>query len=140
MIHTLLPRLGQLIRPEHAQQIAKEQGWYRRPGKISPFEFLYSALGQSSALDLTLNAQASSLSQPVTRQAVDQRYTAAAVRFFRSAFHQAVTETLTWTSPSALVQRLQQRFAAVRLFDSTHCACSDALAEIFPACGGGGGE
>ena len=58
MIHTLLQRLTQLIRPERAQQFAQEQGWYKRKGKISPFEFLYSTLGQSSALELTLTAQA----------------------------------------------------------------------------------
>jgi hypothetical protein len=140
MINTLLQRLGQLIRPERAQQIAKEQGWFKRQGKISAFEFLYSAMGQTSALHLTLNAQASSLSEPVSRQAIDQRYTQAAVQFFRSAFHEVVTETLTWKSPSAMALLLQQRFKAVRLFDSTHCACSDALAKIFPAWGGGGGE
>ncbi len=140
MMNTLRQRLGQLIRPERAQQIAKEQGWFKRQGKISAFEFLYSAMGQSSALHLTLNAQASSLSQPVTRQAIDQRYTAAAVQLFKSAFSQAVTETLTWKSQSTMATLLEQHFQAVRLFDSTHCPCSDALAELFPACGGGGGE
>ena len=39
-----------------------------------------------------------------------------------------------------MTQLLRQRFQAVRLFDSTHCPCSDALAKIFPGCGGGGGE
>jgi hypothetical protein len=140
MINTLLQRLNQIMRPERAQQIAKEQGWYQRQGKISPFEFLFSTLGQSSALELTLNAQASSLSQPVTRQAIDQRYTAEAVKFFKAAFSESLATTLTWKTPSAMTELLQQRFAAVRLFDSTHCACSDALAQIFPACGGGGGQ
>jgi len=138
MINTLLQRLTQLIRPERAQQIAKEHGWYRRRGKISPFEFLYSSLGQGSALELTLNAQAGSLSEPVTRQALDQRYRPAAVAFFKHAFQESLAQTLNWKTDSAMTGLLQQRFAAVRLFDSTHCPCSDALAQLFPACGGGG--
>jgi hypothetical protein len=57
MINTLLQRLDKLIRPDRAEQLAKEHGWRRRRGKISAFEFLFSALGQASALELTLNAQ-----------------------------------------------------------------------------------
>ena len=140
MFHTLVQRLAQLIRPERAQQIAKEQGWHKRQGKISPFEFLYSALGQGSALELTLNAQAGSLSEPVTRQAIDQRYSPAAVDFFKSAFYESLATSLSWKTDSVMTQSLQHCFAAVRLFDSTHCPCSDALAQLFPACGGGGGE
>lgn len=136
MINTLLQRLTQLIKPHRAQQIAKAQGWQKRQGKISAFEFLFSALGQASALDLTLDAQASSLSEPVTRQAVDQRYNATTVPYFKAAFAECLATTLNWKTDSAMTQLLQQRFRAVRLFDSTQCACSDALAELFPACGG----
>ena len=134
MINTLLQRLTQLIRPERARQLAKEQGWYRRQGKISPFEFLYSGLGQGSALELTLSAQASSLSEPVSRQAIDQRYNPAAVKFFKHAFQESLAQTLNWKTDSAMTRLLGQRFAALRLFDSTHCPCSDALAQLFPAC------
>jgi hypothetical protein len=140
MINTLLQRLAQLIRPERAQQIAKEHGWSQRPGKISPFEFLYSSLGQSSALELTLNAQAGSLSEPVSRQALYQRYGPSAVEFFKHAFQESLAQTLNWKTDSAMSRLLRQRFAAVRLFDSTQCPCSDALAELFPACGGGGAQ
>lgn len=138
IFNTLLQRLAQLIQPHRAEQLAKEHGWRRRrSGKISAFEFLYSCLGQSSALELTLNSQASSLSQPVSRQAIDQRYTPAAVEFFKSAFQESLATSFTWKSDSLMVQRIQQRFAAVRLFDSTYCPCSDALDQIFPASGGG---
>lgn len=139
MINTLLQRLAQLIRPERAKQLAQETGWYKRKGKISPFEFLYSGLGQSSALELTLNAQASTLSQPVSRQAIDQRYHPQAVEFFKSAFQLSLSTALSYKTESAMTQLLQKRFAAVRLFDSTYCACSDALATLFPAYRGGGG-
>ena len=138
--HTLLQRLTELIQPHRAQQLAKAHGWYQRRGKIAPFEFLFSVVGQGSAMELTLNAQASALSETVSRQALDQRYNPAAVPFFQAAFQEALATTLTWKIDSTMVRLLQQRFAAVRLFDSTHCSCSEALAKIFPGCGGGGGQ
>jgi len=133
-------RLTLLLQPHRAQQLAHEHGWHQRAGRISPFEFLFSTIGQSSALALTLNAQASTLSEPVTRQAIDQRYTPPAVEYFKASFQEALATSLAWKTDSAMVQSLQQRFQAVRLFDSTHCPCVDALARIFPACGGGGGQ
>jgi hypothetical protein len=139
MFNTLFQRLSQLIQPHRIQQLAKEHGWCQRRGKIPAFEFLFSALGQSSALDLTLNAQAAALSLPVTRQAIDQRYNPAATAFFEAAFQDALATSLTWTTNSPMVCGIQKHFTAVRIFDSTHCPCEDALAKIFPACGGGGG-
>ncbi len=136
IFNTLLQRLAQLIQPHRAQQLAKDHGWSKRSGKISPFEFLFSCLGQASALELTLNAQASSFSQPVSRQAIDQRYNPAAVDYFKAAFEETLATTLAWKSDSLMTQKLRQHFPAIRLFDSTQCACSDALAQIFPACGG----
>jgi hypothetical protein len=138
--NTLQQRLTQLIQPHRSQHLAKEHGWCKRLGKISAFEFLFSAVGQGSALELTLNAQASALTQTVTRQAIDQRYNPAAVRFFEAAFQEGLATSLAWKTDSVMVRLLQQRFGAVRLFDSTHCSCSDALAQIFPGCGGGGGQ
>ncbi len=140
IFNTLLQRLAQLIQPHRAEQLAKEHGWRRRTGKISGFEFLYSCIGQNSALELSLRSQASSFSQPVSRQAVDQRYTPAAVEFFKAAFQESLATSLTWKTDSLVVQRLQPRFAAVRLFDSTYCACSDALQRIFPGPGGGAAQ
>lgn len=140
MLNTLLQRLPQLIQPHRIQQLAQEHRWHQRRGKISAFQFLFSTLGQASALDLTLQAQAATFSEPVSRQAVHQRYNPAAVEFFKAAFHETLAHTLSWKTDSAMTQALRQAFRAVRLFDSTHCACSDALAQLFPACGGGGGQ
>lgn len=52
--NTFLHRFTQLIQPHRAQQLAKEHGWAKRQGKIPAFEFLLSAVGQGSALQLTL--------------------------------------------------------------------------------------
>jgi hypothetical protein len=138
--NTVLQRLTQLIQPQRVQQLAKEHGWCKRKGKISAFEFLFSVLGQASSLKLTLSAQASALSNLVTRQAIDQRYNPKAVAFFKAAFQESLATSLAWKTDSMMVRLFQQRFAAVRLFDSTHCPCSDALAKLFPGSGGGGGQ
>jgi hypothetical protein len=140
MFNTLHQRLTQLIQPHRAQQLAKESGWFKRRGKISAFEFLFSALGQSSALNLTLNAQSAALSLTVSRQAIDQRYNPAASEFFKAAFQDALAQSLNWKMDSPMVHAIEQCFKAIRIFDSTHCHCADALAKIFPAYGGGGGQ
>lgn len=139
MFNYLLQRLVQLIQPHHAEQLAKQTGWRQRQSKISAFEFLFSGLGQGSALHLTLNAQAATFNQPVSRQAVDQRYNSAASEFFKAAFQDALAQSLNGKTDSPMARTVQPCFKAIRLFDSTHCPCADALAKIFPACGGGGG-
>ena len=141
MSAAFIKRFTQLFRPDLCQQLAKTHGWQKRRGKICAFEFLYSLVfGQSRALALTLNAQAASLSQTVTRQAIDQRYTPAAVAFFKAAFAQGLQQTLEYQLDSPMSRLLQRGFGAIRLFDSTHCLCAPALSTLFPACGGGGGE
>ncbi len=138
--NTFSQRLDQLIQPPRVQQLAIEQGWQKRRGKISAWEFLFSVVGQGSALDLTLNAQASTFTQPVTRQAVDQRYNPAAVAYFEAAVGQCLASTLAWRSDSVMTRKVQEHFGAIRLFDSTHCPCSDGLARLFPDCGGVAGQ
>src|SRR5258707_11291870 len=115
MLNTLLQRLPHLTCPVRAKQLAKLHGWKKREGKISAFEFLYSSLGQGSALELTLHAQSSTLSQTVTRQALDQRYNPAAVAFFKASFEEALATSLRWKAESAMTAALQKRFSAVRL-------------------------
>jgi hypothetical protein len=138
--HLFIQRFEQLTRPERLRQLAVEHDWCQRTGKISPSEFLLSTVGQASALELTLGAQAGSLSEPVSRQAIDQRYNPQAVAFFKAAFQEALEATLRWRTDSTMTRALQEHFAAIRLFDSTQCSCSEALAKILPACGGSGSQ
>jgi hypothetical protein len=140
MFDTLCSRLKNILCPLRALQLAKETGWFQRQGKISPFQFLFSAWGQASARELTLDAQASTFTEPVSRQAVDQRYTPEAVEFFKAAFAQILTQSLEWKVDHPMTQALQKIFPAIRLFDSTHCPCSDSLAQLFPGFKGAGGS
>ena len=60
--------------PEPFCQLADQTRWRQRRGNLDPFEFLVAlSFGPWSALRQTLSSQAQSLSEPVTRQAVDQR-------------------------------------------------------------------
>jgi len=135
-LHSLSERLLKSLTPHRARALAIEHRWCQRSGKISPYEFLFTALGQSSALQLTLSAQASALSQPVTRQAIDQRYTPEAVSYFRAAFEEVLSAALERAVPSEMSRLVQRRFAAVRVFDSTQCALAEDLSSLFPGCGG----
>jgi Transposase DDE domain len=127
------------FQPERCLHWAKLVGWYKRKGKIHPFEFLISLVfGQLSATERTLAAQAHSLTEPVSRQAVDQRYSPAAVAYFQSAFQQTLHASLDWQPASLRAQQLQEHFSALILCDSTVLACDPSLAAQFPGCGGGG--
>jgi hypothetical protein len=120
-------------------QMARIAQWLRRQGKIDAFEFLTSLVfGQLSALRLTLNAQAQGLAQPVTRQAIDQRYTPAAVVYLQSAFAHCLNQTLLEQPFHPMAQELRRHFAAVYLVDSTAFDCPASLQKLFPACGGDG--
>ena len=127
------------FQPERCLAWAKRAGWYKRKGKIDPFEFLLSLVfGQLSTTERTLAAQAHSLSEPVSRQAVEQRYSPAAVAYFQNAFQQTMQASLNWQPASPMAHQLEQHFSALNLCDSTVLACDPSLAALFPGCGGGG--
>jgi hypothetical protein len=120
-------------------QIADQTGWRKRSGKIDPFEFITSLVfGQMSASRQTLSSQAQTLAQPVTRQALDQRFTPQAVAFLKASFAHVMTQTLDWSHAHPQAEGLRAHFSALYLLDSTSFDCSDALKDIFPSCGGAG--
>ena len=125
--------------PAPFHQLARDAQWLRRQGKIDAFEFLTSLVfGQLSALRLTLNAQAQGLSEPVTRQAVAQRYTPAAVAYLQSAFAHGLNQTLVGEPAQPMAHEWRAHFAAVYLVDSTAFDAPASLQQLFPACGGDG--
>ncbi len=120
-------------------RFAVQTGWRRRAGKIDPFEFLVSLIfGQLSASRLTLSSHAQTLGEPVTRQAVDQRFNARTVEFVKAAFTEVMAQTLDWLPAHPQAEAVRASFSALSLLDSTSFDCPAALQEIFPACGGAG--
>lgn len=123
--------------PGRVRALARQSRWLVRQGKIDSFEFVVGqTFGQMSALQLTLSAQASCLSEAVSRQAVHLRYNAQAVDLFRLVFEQYAQDHLTEKPPPALSAQLAERFPAIHVVDSTSFDCPESLAEIFPGCGG----
>ena len=136
---SFIDRFTQCFTPAPFLQLARTAKWLCRQGKIDAFEFLTSLVfGQLSALRLTLNAQAQGLSEPVTRQAVEQRYTPAAVAYLKAAFAHCLSQTLGAPPAQPVMQALQTHFTAVYLIDSTAFDCPPSLQKLFPACGGAG--
>jgi hypothetical protein len=126
---------------EEAQELARQTGWFKRKGKIHPLDFLLSlTFGQLSALRLSLSAQAQSLEQPVSPQALDQRYNPAAVKYFAASFERSLQRALSSPVPEGLApaQALGRHFRAVYLSDSTAFDVPASLQQLYPSCGGGG--
>lgn len=142
VVMSLTSFLEQFVRsfvPEPFHQLARQTGWCQRAGKIDAFEFLIALVfGQLSASRQTLSSQAQTLGEPVTRQAVDQRFNARTVEYLRAAFAQVMTQTLDWSPAHPQAEALRAGFSAVYLLDSTGFDCPQALQDIFPACGGAG--
>ena len=137
-----LPFLEQFVRTFEAQpfcQFADQTGWRKRVSKIDPFEFLVSLIfGQLSASRQTLSSQAQTLTEPVTRQAVDQRYNARTVKFVEASFAHVLAQTLEWSAARPQAEALQTNFDALYLLDRTSFDCPETLKDLFPACGGDG--
>ena len=120
-------------------QLANQTGWRKRASKIDPFEFLVSLIfGQLSASRQTLSSQAQALTEPVTRQALDQRFNARTVEYVQAAFAHVLAQTLGWSAAHPQAEALRANFAALYLLDSTSFGCSETLKDLFPGCGGDG--
>ena len=126
-----------LFDPAPIVRLARQTRWMIRLGTIDAFEFVAGLVfGQMSALRLTLNAQASSYTEPVSRQAVDQRYHERTVDFLRATFEHCLGQSLAQSPDPSLTQSLAALFASVDLIDSTSFDCPESLAQILPGCGG----
>lgn len=126
-----------LVDPAPIVKLARQTRWMIRQGTIDAFEFVAGLVfGQMSALRLTLNAQASSYTEPVSRQAVDQRYHERTVDFFRATFDHCLGQSLARSPAPSLTQSLATHFTSVDLVDSTSFDCPESLATILPGCGG----
>jgi len=130
-IHTILP--------EPIRRLARKTGWLKRQGKIDPFEFLLSlSFGQLSASRRTLSSHSQGLTIPVTRQAIDQRFTPQAVEWVKECFTHVLAETFDLSPTHPQAEPLGAHFQAVYLLDSTSLDTAENLKELFPACGGDG--
>lgn len=137
--NAFLDRFAKTFTPAPFHALARSAQWLRRKGKIDACEFRTALVfAQLSALRLTLNAQIQGLSRPVARQSFHERFTAAAVTYFKAAFTHCRQKTLGWEPAQPMAAARRQHCAAVYLLDSTAFDVPASLAAAFPACGGDG--
>jgi hypothetical protein len=128
ILKSFLEQFVLLFRPDSFRELARKTVWFKRKGKIDPFDFLISLIfGQMSALRLTLISQAQSFPEPVSRQGIDQRYTPAAVAFLKASFDHVLVQTLDWSRVPSQTEALREHFSAVYLVDSTCFDCPETL-------------
>lgn len=128
-----IERFGSWFEPASILAMARQVKWLIRQGKIDAFEFVVGLVfGQMSSLTLSLRAQATSYTEPVKREAVHQRYTAPAVELLRGVFQRCLRQSLSSRAQSSV----GAQFAAIQIVDSSSFDCPEALAQIYPGCGG----
>lgn len=139
MFTSFVERFVRTFVPKPFHQLARKTGWLKRCGKIDPFEFVCSvSVGQLSASRPTLSSQSQSLTEPVSRQAIDQRFTSQAVEFFKASFGHIMAETFDWSPTHPQAEQLRAHFSALYLLDSTCFDSTESLKDLFPSCGGDG--
>lgn len=122
-----------------ADEVARETRFVVRTSKVSGAHWLQVwVFGFLETEDATLNqlAQVSTdLGVALGAQGLDNRLSRTAVAFMQQMFEKSWHLFRTQT---ALPVGLLKRFVAVHVIDSTHVALPDAMAALFPACGGDG--
>jgi Transposase DDE domain len=130
----------QTVLTDHAQARARPTGFVRRRGKLTGPAFVQGLVfgwleDPAASLEGLADAIAVAGGADVTAQALDQRFTPAAADLLRDVLGAALGQVFA-AAPAAIP--LLRRFAGVYLLDSTCVALPDALAGLWPGCGGKG--
>lgn len=135
-----LPQVAQLL--ETALTTLPEagvaaSGFQRRRSKLSPLVFVQLlVLGwwQTPAASLGHLCQVAAVrGVTITPQGLDQRFTEAGAALLRACLDRIIQQVIT---AKPVAHGLLDRFPAVVLLDSTTITLPDALAAIWPGCGG----
>jgi hypothetical protein len=120
-----------------ANATARATGFTQRRSALTGAGFaqalVFGWLANANATLEDLSQSAATCGCPVTAQALDQRFTPAAATFLQTLLAQAVQTAIT-SDPVAIP--LLQRFTGVYLLDSSTVVLPDALATLWPGCGG----
>ena len=132
-----IDKFAKWFAPDSFRHLARQTLWLKRQGKIDAFDFLMSSVfGQASALRMTYDAQARILLEPVSRQAIHERFNPRAVGFFKASFEHVLAEALHHQPDAPMAELLRAHFSAVYLLDSTSFDVPPSLQNLFPSCGG----
>jgi hypothetical protein len=127
----------QTVLTDVPEAAARATGFLRRRSKLTPARFVQAlVLGWWRHPEATLeqlSQMAAALGCPISPQGLDQRFGAAAAALLRDRLETAVAQAIAAEPVAAAVLR---RFPAVYVLDSTTVALPDALAVVWPGCGG----
>jgi hypothetical protein len=118
-------------------EVGRVTGFCQRRSKLTPARFVQTlVLGwwqHPSATLAQLSQMTALLAEPITPQGMDQRFGPAAADLLHACLDAVVAQVIT-ADPDAV--GVLRRFPAVYVLDSTTVSLPDALATIWPGCGG----
>lgn len=120
-----------------ADQAARESGFIRRVRTLTGAAFVqilvFGWLGTPDASLSGLAQSAAACATPLSRQGLDQRFTPAAADCLRRVLETALTAIV---AADAVALPILARFCGVYLWDATTITLPEALAAVWPGCGG----
>lgn len=120
-----------------AHTAARDSGFVQRVRVFTGATFVqtlvFGWLGQPAASLTDLTHTATTCGAPVSRQALDQRFTPQAADCLCRVLHAALARVVRG---HAVALPILHRFTGVYLWDSTTLTLPDALAPLWPGCGG----
>lgn len=120
-----------------ADAAARESGMIARQGKVTGATFVqtlvFGWLGRPDASLSQLAQVAATCGLPISPQGLDARFTEAAAACLKTVLAAAMRQVLA-AAPVALP--ILRRFNGVSVWDSTTITLPDALAAVWPGCGG----
>jgi hypothetical protein len=135
-----LPQVAQAIQrvlTEIPEEVARGTGFLTRRSKLTPERFVQTlVLGWWLHPDATLtqlSQMTGVLNRPITPQGLDQRFGEAGADLLQERLDTVVAQVITADPDAAGVLA---RFPALCVLDSTTVALPDALATLWPGCGG----
>lgn len=115
-------------------RLAKQTGFQKRKGILTPSEFLILlTLGQFGMPHPSLGGMVAALSARISREALHQRFTAQAAAFLLHCLHAVLRDKLQL---APICTALFQPFARVLLVDSSSWDISAKLRAVLPGAGG----
>lgn len=127
----------QTVLTDMSDEVARTTGYCQRHSKFHAAAFVQTlVLGWWQAPDASLSElcqTAAVRGVPITPQGLDQRFTEAGATLLGERLATALGQVLT---AEPVAQEVLARFPAVAVLDSTTITLPDALASVWPGCGG----
>lgn len=126
---------GSLRKGGRLNRWARQTGFQRRKGKLSPYRFLVlMAVGQLGMEHPSLEGMASATGSRLSRVALHYRFTAAAAAFLLRCLHFVLQQKLSFIGQ--IDTKLLRCFRRVLIADSSSWDVSDKLRSVLPGSGG----